>query len=793
MMNESGIGARVRRVEDKRLLLGKGRFVSDIRIPGLKDIAFVRSPLAHARIKGITKPGGSEDRVFTCEDMTGVKAIRADSSLPSYSDSEQWVLAKDKVRFVGEPIAMCIGAHRGDAEDLVEQVEVDLEELEALTSIESSMRTDAARIHEHWDDNLFLNFEVGEDPSELENVADVIIEREYRMARQVMNPMEGKGIVAHWDEREGQLVVYTSTQVAHVIRTGLSECLNLPQGKLRVIAPDVGGGFGYKCVLQPEEVAVAWLALTHKAAYRWIEDRREHLVAGANTREHRYKVKAYADKRGRLLGLDAEVAVDIGAYSVWPFTAGLEAAQAGGNLPGPYKFDHYRCRILAPATNKPPFCPYRGVARPGVCFAMERTIDAIAKAVGREAWEVRAENLVTADDMPYDNVTKKHFDSGNYPESLKKAVEMIDLPGYRERQRLNDKKNVRIGVGFATFTEQSAHGTKVFSAWGLPAVPGYEAAVVKLTADGDLEVRAGISGIGQGIQTTLAQVASEMTSIPFERIKVVLADTGTTPYSFGAFASRGMVMAGGAVSEASSLLADKLKRLAAGMMGCTEQEITLSDARAHGPQGSLGFDELGNAWFLKPQKLPEGILIEGLEATGFYKPKVDTGAFSYATHAVALAVDTDTGKVEILDYAIVEDCGQVVNPMIVEGQTIGGTAQGIGTALYEEVRYNAQGQPLTSTLADYILPGASEVPRIRLEHTVHLSPYTAHGIKGVGEGGAIAPAGAIVNAINDALASLGAEINETPASPERILQALASAGDQSRTEKQEGLYETGAV
>ncbi|GAA3707735.1 xanthine dehydrogenase family protein molybdopterin-binding subunit [Oceanisphaera sediminis] len=792
-MNKSGIGARVRRVEDKRLLLGKGRYVSDIRIPGMKDVAFLRSPLAHARIKGITKPAGAEDRVFTCEDMTDVKAIRADSSLPSYRDSEQWVLAKDKVRFVGEAIAMCIGAHRAEAEDLVEGVEVDLEELEAITSIESSMRTDAARVHEHWDDNLFLNFQVGEDPSELERIADVIVEREYSMARQVMNPMEGKGIVAHWDEKEDQLVIYTSTQVAHLIRTGLSECLDLPQGKIRVIAPDVGGGFGYKCILQPEEVAIAWLALNHKATYRWIEDRREHLVAGANTREHRYKIKAYADKRGRLLGLDAEVAVDIGAYSVWPFTAGIEAAQAGGNLPGPYKFDHYRCKILAPATNKPPFCPYRGVARPGVCFAIERTIDAIAKEVGREAWEVRAENLVRTEDMPYDNVTNKHFDSGNYPESLKKAVEMIDLPACRERQKFSGQKNVRIGVGFATFTEQSAHGTKVFAAWGLPLVPGYETATARLTADGGLEIRAGINGIGQGIQTTLGQVASELTTIPIERIKVILGDTSATPYSTGAYASRGMVMAGGAVSKASSLLVDKLKRLAAGMMGCSEQDITIADARAHGPQGSLGFDELGDAWFLHPNKLPVGGLIEGLEATGYYKPKVDSGAFSYATHAVVVAVDTDTGKVDILDYAIVEDCGQAVNPMIVEGQTIGGTAQGIGTALYEEVRYNAKGQPLTSTLADYILPGATEVPKIRIEHLVHLSPYTAHGIKGIGEGGAIAPAGAIINAINDAIASLGAEINETPASPERILRALKSAEDQYRIEEQEKTYEARAV
>ncbi|UTW11291.1 xanthine dehydrogenase family protein molybdopterin-binding subunit [Marinobacterium rhizophilum] len=792
-MNKSGIGARVRRVEDKRMLQGKGRFVSDIRVPGLQDVAFLRSPLAHGRIKSITRPQGSEQTVFTVDDMQGVKPIRADSNLPSYRDSEHWVLARGKVRFVGEPVVMCVAHNRAAAEDLVEQVELELESLAPITGIDAALDNQGPRVHEHWDNNLFLDLEVGEAFPELASRADVIIEREYKLARQVMNPMEGKGVVAYWDEKDDQLVVYTSTQVAHLIRTGLSECLGLPQGKIRVIAPDVGGGFGYKCILQPEEVAVAWLAMKYRKAYRWIEDRREHLVAGANTREHHYKIKAYADKRGRLLGLDAVVAVDIGAYSVWPFTAGLEAAQAGGNLPGPYKFDHYRCKVLAPATNKPPFCPYRGVARPGVCFAIERTIDEIAKAVGREAWEVRAENLVPADVMPFTNVTGKLYDSGDYPESLRRAVAMIDIAKVRQRQQEASSSSKRIGLGFATFTEQSAHGTKVFAAWGLPLVPGYETATAKLTADGGLEIRAGINTIGQGLQTTLSQVASEVTTIPLDRIKVVLGDTGTTPYSTGAYASRGMVMAGGAVSRACAALMDKLRRLSAGMMQCQAEEVVLEQAQAKGPGMQLGFDELGDAWYLHPDRLPEGSLIEGLEATGYYKPKVDTGAFSYATHAVVVSVDTETGHVEIQDYAVVEDCGQMVNPMIVEGQTIGGIAQGIGTALYEEVLYDTQGQPLTSTLADYILPGATDVPNIRIEHLEHLSPFTEHGIKGVGEGGAIAPAGAIVNAINDALCSLGVQINETPASPERILKALHAGRDQQPVTEQENGYEARAV
>ncbi|RDL15141.1 xanthine dehydrogenase family protein molybdopterin-binding subunit [Serratia fonticola] len=772
-MNKNGIGSRTQRVEDKRLLTGKGLFVSDVRITGLQDIAFLRSPVAHGRIRSITKPSGLENLVFTSEDLKDIKPIVANSSLPSARKSEQWVLARDKVRFVGEIVAMCIGKNRAAAEDLVEMVEADIEELPAIINIDDAINTSDTRIYDDWSNNLFLNFEIGEDVTHLENTADVIIERDYYLSRQVMNPMEGKGVVAYWSERENQLIVYTSTQVPHLIRNGLAKCLNIPQGKIRVIAPDVGGGFGYKCILQPEEVAVSWLALKSGGAYRWIEDRREHLVAGANTREHHYKVKAYADNNGRLLGLDATVAVDSGAYSVWPFTVGLEAAQAGGNLPGPYQIANYHCHVLSPATNKPAFCPYRGVARPGVCFAIERTIDEIARAVGREAWEVRLENLIPPEAMPFTNITGKYYDSGDYPSSLKRAIKMIDLAAVRQRQA--SKSTKRIGVGFATFNEQSAHNTKVFAAWGLPLVPGYESASARLTADGGLEILSGNQGIGQGLQTTLGQVASQVTGISFDQIKVKLGDTGSTPYSTGAYASRAMVMAGGAVSQACKQLVGKLQRLAAALMKCNEQEVTIAEGYATGPTENLSLAELGNIWYAQPDRLPEGLTVEGLEATGYYKPKVDSGVFSYATHAAVVEVDIETGQVAILDYVVVEDCGQMVNPMIVEGQTIGGVAQGIGTALYEEVRYDAKGQPLSSTLSDYLLPGPNEVPNIRIDHTEHLSPFTEFGIKGVGEGGAIAPAASIINAINDALADMGVSINETPATPERILTAIYRA------------------
>ncbi len=769
-----GIGARVRRKEDARHLAGHGQFVGDIRIAGMRDVAFLRSPVAHARITQRRKPLGKEADVFFLPDLAGVSQIVTKSSIPGYKTSEWPVLAAGRVRYVGELIAMCVAETRAQAEDLAEQITVEFSELPPVVSCAAGRAPDAPLLHEHWGDNLFLqtSFDSGIEP--VAKTAPVKVELELSCARQTMHPMEGKGVVAWWDHRGGQLVVHSSTQVPHLIRVGLAEILGIPQAIVRVAPPDIGGGFGYKCLLQPEDVAVAWLALTRRSAFRWIEDRREHLVAGANARQHHYKLTAYADQRGRLLGLDAEIAVDTGAYSVWPFTACLEAAQAGGNLPGPYDFRAYRAKVLSVATNKPPFAPYRGVARPGVCFAIELTIDAIARAVGREPADVRAENLVPANDMPYVNVTNKHYDSGDYPASLAEARKMIGLDEFRAGPR-QDEHGRYLGIGFATYTEQSAHGTAVFAAWGIPLVPGYDQAHVKLTPDGALEVKAGIPTIGQGLETTLAQIAHEMTGVPFNDIRVTLGDTATTPFSTGAYASRGIVMAGGAVSRASATVAARIKAIAAHLLQAEPADVTMRDGRIHAGAASLDFADIGRAWYLRPDQLPDGVATGGLETTEGYKPATDNGVFSYATHAAKVAVDTETGQVEILDYCIVEDCGRMVNPMIVEGQTYGGAAQGVGTALFEESPYDENGQPLASTLIDYLLPGATEIPRFRIKHTETLSPHSAHGIKGVGEGGAIAPAAAIVNAINDALAPLGARVNDIPASPERILAAIANA------------------
>ena len=770
-----GIGARLTRKEDDRYMRGRGEFVADIRLAGMKDVAFLRSPLAHARLHGINVPERLRDRVFTHDDMTGVRAIRAVTGLPGFKVSEQPPLATGKVRHVGELVAMCLGETRAEAEDVAAEIDVQFEELPVIVNMLQGQRSDSPLVHEDWGDNIYLESSFDGDLTEAKAAATVTMTKKFRTNRQCMAPLEGKGAVAYWDSRLEQLVVYTATQMPHIVRTGLAECLGLDQAKVRVIAPDVGGGFGYKGILTPEEICLGWLAMHCGHPVRWLEDRREHLTANANCREHHYHVTAYADARGKILGLEVEASVDAGAYSAYPFSACLEGAQVVSILPGPYVIPAYHCKTYSVATNKAPILPYRGVARTGVCFVMELIIDAIARAVEREPYEVRLENLVPASAMPYTNITGKDFDSGDYPKSLRRAVEEIHLTDIRARQADGEPDGRLIGIGFATFCEQAAHGTSVYSGWGIPMVPGHEQAVARMTPGGSLELRIGAHSHGQSMETTLAQVAHEVLGIDPAKVKLVHGDTEYTPYSTGTWGSRCAVMSGGAVATACEKIAERAASIAAHLMQVSTEEVRFENGEIVGPTSSMSLEEVAQIWYLKPQLLPPDIDSGGLEVTVGYKPKTDSGTFSYASHAVVVAVDPELGDVEILDYVIIEDGGTLINPMVVEGQVYGGAGQGIGTALYEEMPFDAAGQPLASTLADYLLPGPTEMPHFRVFHMETPSPNTKFGIKGIGEGGAIAPPAAIGNAINDALASLGVELCESPMSPRRILAAIAEA------------------
>ncbi|SDB73306.1 xanthine dehydrogenase family protein molybdopterin-binding subunit [Belnapia rosea] len=770
-MTEQGVGASLRRKEDARFLHGRGRYVGDIAPRGLLEVAFLRSPVAHARLTGIGKPEGAEERVFAAADLPEIGPIRANSALPGFRASDQPALATGKLRHVGEPIAACLAASRAEAEDLAAACRLDYEPLPAVADMLTARAPGTPLIHEHWPDNAFLETRRDEDLSDLDAVAAAKVVRRLRTARQSMAPLEGRGVLAEWDPRLEQLVLTSSTQMPHVTKTGLAECLGLNEGQVRVIAPDVGGGFGYKGILLPEELVCAALAIRIGRPVRWLEDRLESLTAHANCREHHYIVTAWADAEGRLLGAEVDATVDAGAYSCYPFSACLEAAQIGSIFPGPYTLPRFRYRTVSACTNKPPILPYRGVARTGVCYAMETTLDALARKLGLSAEAVRLANLVPPEAMPYRNLVGKVFDSGDYPEAVRRAVAAVDVARIRARQAAGEC----VGFGLSVFCEQGAHGTSVYHGWGIPFVPGYEQAQARFTPDGVLELRSGVHSHGQGLETTLAQVAHEVLGIDPARVRLVHGDTALTPYSTGTWGSRAMVMAGGAVAEACRLLGERAIAIGAALLQAEPGTATLRNGSVQAGEASISLDQIARTWFRHPQNLPRDVDKGGLEVTAGYRPDPDTGTHSYACHAVTVRIETETGLVTIEDYVVVEDGGRLVNPMIVDGQVLGGTAQGIGTALYEEMPFDAEGQPLAGTLADYLLPGATEVPSIRIDHMETPSPWTRFGQKGIGESGAIGPPAAIINAINDALAPLGAEVTDLPATPARLLAAIEAA------------------
>jgi len=775
-VNTSGVGSSIHRMEDDRFLRGRGQYVSDIASRGMWNAAFLRSPIAHARIKSIEVPTEGRKQIFTAANLQGLKPIRGISSLPGFQASDLPVLATRKVRYVGECVAVAIAPTRAEAEDLLDGVVVEYEELEAVVEALEAREPRAPLVHDEWSNNIVHH--MTSNFGDIEAVAKTAqhkVTREFRTSRQAIMPMEGRAAHACYDSRQDELVVHISSQMPHLIGIGLAQILGLDQRHLRVVSPDVGGGFGLKIFLEPETVVVAWLAMRVGRPIRWIEDNHEHLTADANCREHRYRVTAYTDDRGKILGLDAEIVVDGGAYSMWPWTSSCEAAQAAGILTGPYDIKHLRAEALTVATNKPPLCVYRGVARPGVCFATELLIDAIARTVEREPYAVRIDNMVVAAQMPYTTITNKIYDSGDYPRSVRDAAELIGLKEIRERQKLQRSKNRLIGVGFASFTEQTAHGTSVAMKMGVELVPGFEPARVRMTPDGQLVIEVAIHSHGQGLQTTLAQIASEVLGIDPRLVTVRYGDTAVSPFGTGTYASRSIVMAGGAVSRACKNLGERIKEIGAHLLQSDISSVKIENGGVSSDVARVEFAAIARAWYLHPEELPRDVNESGLTVVQGYRPEPDGGAFSYATHAAVVAVDTDTGQVELLDYAVVEDCGQMVNPMIVNGQVIGGTVQGIGTALYEEIAYDERGQSLSGSLAQYIIPGATEVPDIKLGHIVTPSPWTEFGIKGMGEGGAIAPPAAIANAVNDALRELGVEICETPISPRRLMAAIARA------------------
>jgi carbon-monoxide dehydrogenase large subunit len=604
--------------------------------------------------------------------------------------------------------------------------------------------------------------------------ASLVVGVGFVSARLSALPLEGRACLAEWDDRDDQLVVHVSTQVPHQVRTGIARCTGLAERQVRVIAPDVGGGFGLKCVVGREEIVVAALARRMRRPVRWTEDRQESLTASYHGRQQEYDVRAAFDADGRLLALDGEVRCDVGAYSAFPFTSGVEPLMAATELPGAYRVPRYRMRARGVATNKAPTAPYRGVSRPQIVAVMERLMDKAARATGRDPLDMRRANLIT--EFPYTGVNGITYDPGSYRESLDLCAETLREEGWYDRRTANP----HLGIGYACFNERTGYGTEAFAQRKMELTPGYDISRVRMDPSGTVTVTSGTASHGQGHETTLAQIAADQLGVDLDAIRVRQGDTDIAPHGWGTFASRSATIGGGAVQLASAKLADRIRTIAAHLLEAAPADIELVDGAAGvrgEPAARMPIAEIARVAHFQSHRLPDAEF--GLEADASFDIS-GPGTFSNATHGVVAEVDPGTGAVRLLRYVVVEDCGVVINPRIVDGQVRGGVAQGIAAALYERMHYDADGQPVTSTLMDYLAPTASEVPPITIRHLETPCAFSRTGAKGMGEGGTIGAPAAVLNAVNDALGTGGPDgptIETVPVTPELILDALESQHD----------------
>jgi carbon-monoxide dehydrogenase large subunit len=764
----SWVGRSLPRLEDPTLVMGRGRYVADLAA-GAASVRFVRSPIACGAILGIEKP--EQGLVFTIEDFDGVKPIRPILHRPDYVPVDQPVLARDRVMFTGQAVAVVVAADAASAEDLAEQVFVDIDAEDPVLDVDLALRAEAPAVHPHAAGNVLVEGRMrtpGLDGAFAS--AASVVDLELRCRRQSAMPMEARGGVASYDRTSGRVTLVASVQMPHMLRTGIADTLDMPESELRVVAPDVGGGFGQKMSLFPEYVVLVWLARRLKRDVAWIEDRRENFLASAHGRDQAFSVQGAFAADGRLLGIEADLRSNVGAFSCYPVTCGVEPLMALAELPGPYDFKDYGARSRGVATNTCMMAPYRGVSRPMLTFTMERLMDTAAKRLGLDPVAIRCRNLIVA--FPYRSPTGLVYDEGSYLKAMEAAVAAIDIPAFRRRQQEARAEGRYLGLGLSVFSERTGYGTPAYAARGMDIVPGYEIVDCVMDPSGSVEVKIGASPHGQGLKTSLAQLIADELGIEPRAVKVTSGDTDATPYGWGTFASRSMVIAGGACKLAAGKVATKLKWIAATLLEAEPDDVTLGEgwARVANSNKAMTIAQVARAAYHQSHRFAG--LGAGLRENAVYDPP---GTFSNACHAVIAEVDIETGGVRIERYLVVEDAGLLINPMIVDGQIHGGVAQGIANALYEELVYDETGNLLTTSLADYLPPTSAEMPTIEIIHLETVTNASITKAKGVGEGGSIGAPAAVINAVVDALEPFGVEIFEIPATPQRIMRLIRNA------------------
>jgi aerobic carbon-monoxide dehydrogenase large subunit len=746
------------RVEDRPLLTGAAEFVDDLPLGNVLHARFVRSLMAHARITSLStiaaRSAPHVAGVFTAADL-GLAPLLAPIENPDAVTPGRPLLAERVVRFTGEPLAVVVAETPYAAEDAAELVEVTLEELPVNT--DPLAAAESAPIHDVKSNVLFESRSETGDVDAAFAAAELVVERTFRNPRYSAVPIEPRAVAA---APEGDGVrIWASTQAPHSLAGVIAELLGLPRSVVRVSTADVGGGFGQKAHAYPEDIVVAWLALRFGRAVKWVEDRSENLLASSHARDQIVRVRAAADAQGRLLAIDSDVTCDSGAYGVYPHGHVLEALGTPAMIPGPYQLSAYRAHSRSVATNKCPEGAYRGVGLPVSAFVHERLMDVLAAESGIDRAEIRRRNYVTADQMPYTTVTHQRYDSGDYAQALERALQAIDYDGFplrRDAARLDGRL---LGLGIGSYVEYSGMGSRVFQGRGMVGIAGYDHAWIRLDEEGVPNVWTTLPAIGQGVATTFAQLAAAALGIAPEQIRVRRSDTTIGEHGgTGSFASRSAIAGGGAIEAAGGQLRQRLLDDAAERLEASVADLELLDGRI----GVRGSPNRG----ITVRELVSVAAPGRYDADARFDPP--TTAYPYATHACVVEVDPATGGVRILDYVVAEDCGTVINPAIVEGQTHGAVAQGIGGTLFETHAYDAGGQLLTASLMDYLVPTAAELPALEIGHLELPAPDSPNGAKGAGEGGTLGPPGAIANAVSDAV---GEEFNELPLTPARVRSA----------------------
>jgi carbon-monoxide dehydrogenase large subunit len=774
------VGARIKRSEDPRLLTGRGGYTDDRQVMRVLHVAFRRSDQAHARIRAIESAAARAApgvvALFTAEDLhDAVKPLLATSRMANYHATPILPLARGKVRHVGEPVVGVIAQSRYEAEDALALIAIDYEPLPLAADPEQALRPGAPLLHEDAGTNVIVSREFKRgDVDAAFAAAPVCVKGRFRMHRKSPVAIEPRAYVAEYDAGRDALTLHSATQVPGIVRDALSAALDMPGHRLRVIAPDVGGGFGGKGSLYPEEIFVCAAARKLQRAVKWTSDRLEDLLASSQGFDEIVDAELALDGDGRILALRADVIGDVGAYSIYPWTAALEPVQVVSFLPGPYRVPLYRGRVQAVATPKAPTGPYRGVGRPISTFVMERLMDMAAQKLGIDAKDIRLRNLVADSELPYKVASGIVWDKSGFQECLHKACDAIGYDALRAKQKRARAAGRWMGIGIACYAELTGIGSRISVAPGMPINTGTETAIVRIDSTGAITATFGIASHGQGLETTLAQVVAEHLGARFEDIRVIQGHSSSVLGSTGTYASRSMVLAGGAATLASHKVRDKVLNAASHLLEASAADLVAEDGNISvaGTDRTITFREVARAVYAEMGRLPPDARAE-LAATETYDPVF--GTTSSATHIAVVEIDPETCEVRVERFAVAEDCGKLVNPMIVEGQVHGGVAQGIGAALFEEIVYDGEGQMMTGSLVDYVVPSACEIPTMQVAHLESMSPTTLGGFRGMGEGGTIGAPAAIANAVADALSPLGIAINELPITPERLFRLIEAA------------------